>query len=51
MAKKYMVYAEGETSEDDIEIECFDTDDMEKYAAACREQGYLNVRTEVREDA
>jgi hypothetical protein len=42
-----MVYAKDYDPENDIEIECDDIDDMNKYAEACRKQGYKEVWTEV----
>lgn len=45
MGKNFMVYAKGCIPENDIEIECFDVDDMNHYAQACREQGYKEVTT------
>lgn len=47
---KFMVYAKGDIEENDITIECFDEKDMNHYAQACREQGYKEVRTEVKGD-
>lgn len=44
---KYMVYAKDYEPENDIKIECADIYEMNKYAEACRKQGYKEVCTEV----
>jgi len=46
--KRFMVYAIDEDSSNNISIECSDIDDMDKYANACKEQGYIEVRTKAK---
>ncbi|MHB8171252.1 MAG: hypothetical protein ACYDG6_06885 [Thermincolia bacterium] len=46
--KRFMVYAIDKDPANNISIECSDIDDMDKYANACKEQGYIEVRAKAK---
>lgn len=50
MKKQFFVYANDGDPENDITITCHDQKDMLNYARACREQGYTEVITDIKED-
>jgi hypothetical protein len=48
MNGKFMVYAIDKDPFNNISIECSDIEDMDNYANACKEQGYIDVKTKAK---
>jgi len=45
---KFIVHAKDDVKENKMTIECHDEEEMNRYAKACRKQGYKEVTTEIK---